>query len=572
VTNGAKGVATITDAATGAYTYTPNADANGTDSFTFKVNDGTLDSKPATVSITITPVNDAPTLNPISDVSALESAPLQTVNLAGISAGPADENEQIVTVTATSSNPALIANPAVSYTSPNATGSLSFTPTAGMIGSAIITVTVSDNGSVEAPNATTFTRTFVVFIGPVNHRPTLDQPASISILEDAAPQTVSLTGISAGAAEESEQTLTVTATSSNPALIANPTVSYTSRAATGSLNFTPVANANGTATITVRVLDDGGTANGGIDFIERTFTVDVISVNDAPDFTAGPNQTISAAAGPQTVSGWASGFTPGPVDEAEQTGLGYQIVSNSNPALFAAAPAITADGTLTYTPQAGASGSATIGVTARDSGGTANGGVNTSATKLFTITVTAGAAQHRVYLSLVQLGGAPDLVVTSIGISPNKTSFTAGEPTEITVVVENRGSAAAADFWVDLSINPDQPPSAANQPWNLHCALTPCYGLAWYVQELAPGKRVTLSSKSLPTGYSIWPGFFAAGSTDLYAYADTYNPGVPGGAVAESDEANNQIRLGGLTVTGTNPARFSLRTVAELQQRPVRLR
>ena len=38
----------------------PSANYNGSDSFTFKVNDGTLDSAPATVSITINPVNDAP--------------------------------------------------------------------------------------------------------------------------------------------------------------------------------------------------------------------------------------------------------------------------------------------------------------------------------------------------------------------------------------------------------------------------------------------------------------------------------------------------------------------------------
>ena len=41
-------------------TYTPNANANGADSFTFKANDGTVDSNIATVSITVTAVNDAP--------------------------------------------------------------------------------------------------------------------------------------------------------------------------------------------------------------------------------------------------------------------------------------------------------------------------------------------------------------------------------------------------------------------------------------------------------------------------------------------------------------------------------
>ncbi len=49
-----------------AVTYTPAADYNGSDTFTFKANDGKADSAPATVSITITPVNDPPMANPQS--------------------------------------------------------------------------------------------------------------------------------------------------------------------------------------------------------------------------------------------------------------------------------------------------------------------------------------------------------------------------------------------------------------------------------------------------------------------------------------------------------------------------
>src|SRR5204862_442707 len=43
-----------------ALTYTPAANYNGTDSFTFKANDGSLDSNVAAVSLTVTAVNDAP--------------------------------------------------------------------------------------------------------------------------------------------------------------------------------------------------------------------------------------------------------------------------------------------------------------------------------------------------------------------------------------------------------------------------------------------------------------------------------------------------------------------------------
>src|SRR5205823_2982964 len=44
----------------GGFTYTPGANFNGADSFTYKANDGTLDSNVATVTITVTPVNDPP--------------------------------------------------------------------------------------------------------------------------------------------------------------------------------------------------------------------------------------------------------------------------------------------------------------------------------------------------------------------------------------------------------------------------------------------------------------------------------------------------------------------------------
>ncbi|WP_350297240.1 Ig-like domain-containing protein, partial [Limnohabitans sp. Rim8] len=52
---------TVTVNSDGTFTYTPNANYNGSDSFTFKVNDGTLDSAFATVSLTVNAVNDAPT-------------------------------------------------------------------------------------------------------------------------------------------------------------------------------------------------------------------------------------------------------------------------------------------------------------------------------------------------------------------------------------------------------------------------------------------------------------------------------------------------------------------------------
>ena len=69
-----------------------------------------------TFTVTVSPVNDQPTLTAIADPAAIpEDSGLQTVNLAGISAGGGES--QTLTVTATSDNTGLIPNPTVNYTS-----------------------------------------------------------------------------------------------------------------------------------------------------------------------------------------------------------------------------------------------------------------------------------------------------------------------------------------------------------------------------------------------------------------------------------------------------------------------
>ena len=69
--------------ADGSFTYTPKSNFNGTDSFTYKANDGTLDSNVTTVTITVTPVNDAPvaTASPKTQSSVQYSDPISTVTI-----------------------------------------------------------------------------------------------------------------------------------------------------------------------------------------------------------------------------------------------------------------------------------------------------------------------------------------------------------------------------------------------------------------------------------------------------------------------------------------------------------
>ena len=109
---------------------------------------------------TVNQPNQAPTLDPLLNLTLNENAGAQTVNLSGISSGAANEN-QTLTITASSSNPGLIPAPAVTYTSPNSTGSLRFTPVSFGFGSATITVSVNDGGSSNNIVARTFTVTVI---------------------------------------------------------------------------------------------------------------------------------------------------------------------------------------------------------------------------------------------------------------------------------------------------------------------------------------------------------------------------------------------------------------------------
>jgi len=80
--------------------YTPNANANGTDTFTYQVSTVNYTSAVATATITIKPVNDAPTFTLSSGVAAgTTNLGTQTISgfVTNISAGPADESAQTVT-------------------------------------------------------------------------------------------------------------------------------------------------------------------------------------------------------------------------------------------------------------------------------------------------------------------------------------------------------------------------------------------------------------------------------------------------------------------------------------------
>jgi len=107
--------------------------------------------------------------------------------------------------------------------------------------------------------------------------------------------------------------------------------------------------------------------------------------NTAPTFTATDPVPSEEDSGDTYRLNWAA-FDPGDPTETDQTAT-HTVSQVSNPSLFAVPPSVSADGLLSYRAAPDAYGTSTFEVVVKDSGGTANGGIDTSAPQTFTITV-----------------------------------------------------------------------------------------------------------------------------------------------------------------------------------------
>jgi subtilisin-like proprotein convertase family protein len=292
--------------------FNPTANASGSATFSITTDDqghsgtGSALSDTDALTITINAVNDAPivtttggnvtylenqtatVIDSALTVSDVDSANLSSATVSitsGFSSGQdvlAVANGSGITGSYNANNGVLTLTGVASLAAYQSTlRSVSYFNSSNNPSVANRTITFSANDGAATQNTGSATRSLVVT--PVNDAPTLNAIANPAVINpNVGAQTVNLSGITAGG---ESQTLTVTATSNNPGLIPDPTVTYTSPNTTASLSYTPVANQTGSAVITVTVTDNGGTANGGVDSVSRSFTVvvdvlPVISIND----------------------------------------------------------------------------------------------------------------------------------------------------------------------------------------------------------------------------------------------------------------------------------------------------
>jgi hypothetical protein len=209
--------------------------------------------------------NHPPTVQPIPKQTMLEDGQRELV--LGVSDDRTPNSR--LTYAIQSSNPALLPASAVTVTVTNEVPRMTIRPLPDQFGVARIELRVGDEQGLVT------TVSFAVTVVPVNDPPTLDAIADLTLEQDSGEVSGTLTGISAGAANEANQFLTVSAGSDNAVVIAEPMVEYASPAVQGTLRLRPVPGRNGRAVITVTVRDDGGVELGAVDTITRQFSVTV---------------------------------------------------------------------------------------------------------------------------------------------------------------------------------------------------------------------------------------------------------------------------------------------------------
>ncbi len=128
----------------GNFTYTPAANFNGADSFTYRASDSTGNSNPATVTINVTAVNDAPA-GGTDSYSTAEDTPL-TVNAPGVLANDTDVDNPSGSLTAAAGTP-----PANGTLAGNGNGGFLYTPRLNFTGADSFTYLVSDGNAQSAP-------------------------------------------------------------------------------------------------------------------------------------------------------------------------------------------------------------------------------------------------------------------------------------------------------------------------------------------------------------------------------------------------------------------------------------
>jgi len=280
--------------ADGSFTYTPLPNYNGADSFTYKANDGSADSNVATVSITVTPVNDAPVAN--NDAyTTTEDTPL-TAGAPGVLANDTDVDGDALSAV-------LVSGPAHGALSLNANGSFTYTPASNYNGADSFTYKAND-GSADSNVATVN-----ITVTAVNDPPVANNDSYSTKVKTA--RSVAAPGVLANDGDVDSPSLTARLVSTT----SHGTLTFNSD---GSFVYTPASTFQGVDTFTYVANDgqaDSNVATVSITVDKSGQKVKMTGAGEVsvfnPDGTASFGLNISRSADDAPPSGSLNYYNPG---------------------------------------------------------------------------------------------------------------------------------------------------------------------------------------------------------------------------------------------------------------------
>ncbi|MAT98925.1 MAG: hypothetical protein CL608_17415 [Anaerolineaceae bacterium] len=579
----------------GSFSYMPNAEYSGPDSFTYHANDGDVDSNIVTVTINVAAANDAPVANDDSDISwATDEDNALTVVAPGVLANDTDQENDTLFVSTADTTSAMGA--AVSV---NADGSFSYDP---RLANAIQALDAGDSDTdtfgytVADGNGGTDTATVTIALTGVNDIP-VAVTDSYNATEDTNLNINATIGVLANdtdvdADDMRNLTAILDTTTSNGTLTLNPD---------GSFTYVPNAEYSGPDSFTYH-------ANDGVaDSNTVTVNITVFADNDVPTITQGDSTsvTMSEDGNPTAFSltlnatdpdgntlTWSIQSQAGH-GTATATGTGTSKVINYTPTTnyngsdsfvvqvsdgFGGSDTITVNMTITPVNDApnavndSAStqpdtavvinvlnndtdvendGLTVTAVTQGSKGSVSHNGTtvtytpnpNESGNDTFTYTISDGNGGSDTATVTVQLGNYEiflPMIVNNFVSAPDLVVSNINASSDlIEMTIENQGTqATSSGFWVDFYIDPDPVPTHENELW----ADVATEGIAWGVTVSIP------AGGSLTLQYSTAPG-----AANLYYSAEdsNYSGSLPVGTpvYAQVDSAHLNTTYGGVLET-----------------------
>ncbi len=315
---------TLTLNADGSFTYTPNENFNGDDTFTYQLKDEDNETSNALVTITVGAANDGPTA--VDDAyNATEDTPLTVVAADGVLDNDSDLDGDSISVQSNT-------QPANGSVTVNADGSLTYTPDENFNGTDTFTYTITDGNLTD-------TATVTITVGAANDGPTAVDDSETT--DEDTPVNVDVIANDTHPDGDTIQTTNVTDPVNGSAIIESD----------GTITYTPDENYSGTDTFEYTITDENGDTHTAI------VTITITPVEDPPVAEDDEEETFGST--PVTIEILDNDNDP----ENDPLEITIDVYPTHGTVV------INPDGTITYTPDPGFEGVDIIEYTISDGNG-----------------------------------------------------------------------------------------------------------------------------------------------------------------------------------------------------------